>query len=39
MAIDIEESIEFINGKAHYVLCLYSPLINNQKAVVLIMGI
>ena len=39
MAIDIEEFTEFINGKARYVLCLYSPLINGQKAVVSIMGI
>src|SRR6266540_7035566 len=39
MAIDIEESTEFINGKAHYVLRLYGPLINGQKAVVSIMGI
>ncbi len=39
MAIDIEESTEFINGKARYVLRLYGPLINGQKAVVSIMGI
>src|SRR6266540_5643869 len=39
MTIDIKEFTEFINGKAHYVLRLYSPLINGQKAVVLIMGI
>src|SRR6266542_2004979 len=39
MAIDIEEFTEFINGKARYVLCLYSPIINGQKAVVSIMGI
>ena len=39
MAINIEESTEFINGKARYVLCLYGPLINGQKAAVSIMGI
>src|SRR6266540_388414 len=39
MAIDIEKSTEFINGKARYVLRLYSSLINGQKAVVSIMGI
>src|SRR6266498_1467925 len=39
MAIDIEKSTEFINGKAHYILHLYGPLINGQKAVVSIMGI
>src|SRR6266498_1916633 len=39
MAIDIEESTKFINGKAYYVLHLYGSLINGQKAVVSIMGI
>jgi len=39
MAIDIEESTEFINSKARYILRLYGPLINGQKAVVSIMGI
>ena len=39
MAIDIEKSTEFINSKAYYVLHLYGPLINGQKAVVSIMGI
>jgi len=39
MAINIEETIEFINGKACYVLHLYDLLINDQKAVVLIMRI
>jgi len=37
--INIEKSTEFINGKAYYVLHLYGPLINGQKAVVSIMGI
>ncbi|RIB22902.1 hypothetical protein C2G38_2033212 [Gigaspora rosea] len=39
MAIDVEESTEFTNGQAWYVLRLYGPLINGQKAVVSIMGI
>ncbi|CAB4377740.1 unnamed protein product [Rhizophagus irregularis] len=39
MAVDVEESTEFINGNACYILRLYGPLINGQKAVVSIMGI
>ncbi|RIB21396.1 hypothetical protein C2G38_2176725 [Gigaspora rosea] len=39
MAVDVEESTEFINGQAWYILCLYGPLINGQKAVVSITGI
>ncbi|CAG8485971.1 1028_t:CDS:1 [Dentiscutata heterogama] len=39
MAIDMEESTKFTNGQAWYVLRLYSPLINSQKAVVSITGI
>ncbi|CAG8615650.1 11663_t:CDS:1, partial [Cetraspora pellucida] len=39
MAIDVEESTEFTNSQAWYVLHLYGPLINGQKAVVLITGI
>ncbi|CAG8788117.1 11415_t:CDS:1, partial [Dentiscutata erythropus] len=39
MAIDVEESTEFTNGQAWYVLRLYGPLINSQKAVVSITGI
>ncbi|RIB11813.1 hypothetical protein C2G38_2202420 [Gigaspora rosea] len=39
MAVDIEESTEFINGQACYILRLYGPLINRQKAVVSITGI
>ncbi|CAB4397724.1 unnamed protein product [Rhizophagus irregularis] len=36
MAVNIEESTEFKNGQAWYVLRLYSPLINGQKAVITI---
>ena len=39
MAVDVEESTKFINGQAWYVLRLYGPLINGQKAVVTISGI
>src|SRR5687767_10033421 len=39
MAVDVEESTKFINGQAWYVLRLYGPLINGQKAVVSILGI
>ncbi|CAB5149739.1 unnamed protein product [Rhizophagus irregularis] len=36
MAVNIEESTEFKNGQAWYVLRLYGPLINGQKAVITI---
>ncbi|RIB08840.1 ribonuclease H-like domain-containing protein [Gigaspora rosea] len=39
MAVDVEESTEFINSQAWYILRLYGPLINGQKAVVSITGI
>ncbi|CAB5186435.1 unnamed protein product [Rhizophagus irregularis] len=39
MAVDVEESTEFKNGQAWYVLRLSGPLINGQKAVVTITGI
>ncbi|CAG8759098.1 13624_t:CDS:1, partial [Dentiscutata erythropus] len=39
MAIDVQESTEFTNGQAWYVLRLYGPFINGQKAVVSITGI
>ena len=39
MPVDIEESNEYINQTPHYVLRLYGPLINGQKAVVTITGI
>ncbi|CAG8566511.1 14120_t:CDS:2 [Dentiscutata erythropus] len=39
MAIDVEESTKFTNSQAWYVLRLYSPLINGQKAAVSIIGI
>jgi len=39
MAVDIEESTKFINSKVRYILHLYGPLINGQKAIVSIMGI
>ncbi len=28
ITVNIEKSTKFINGNAHYVLCLYGPLIN-----------
>src|SRR4051812_22640410 len=34
MAVDVKESTKFINGQTWYVLRLYGPLINDQKAVV-----
>ncbi|RIB10232.1 hypothetical protein C2G38_2250893 [Gigaspora rosea] len=39
MAVDVEESTEFINSQPWYILRLYGPLINGQKAVVSITGI
>ena len=39
MPTDIEESNEYINGTPYYILRLYGPLINGQKAVVTITGI
>ncbi|RIB01390.1 ribonuclease H-like domain-containing protein [Gigaspora rosea] len=39
MPIDIEETNEYINRNPYYVLRLYGPLINGQKAVVTITGI
>ncbi|CAJ0895910.1 12354_t:CDS:2 [Entrophospora sp. SA101] len=39
MPVAIEESNEYINNIAHYVLRLYGSLINGQKAVVTITGI
>ncbi|RIB19688.1 ribonuclease H-like domain-containing protein [Gigaspora rosea] len=39
MAIDHEGSSKKINGKYHYVLCLFGTLINGQKAVVILLGI
>ncbi|RIB03758.1 hypothetical protein C2G38_2049015 [Gigaspora rosea] len=39
MPVDIEEAREYINQIPYYVLRLYGPLINGQKAVVTITGI
>ncbi|RHZ81912.1 hypothetical protein Glove_117g250 [Diversispora epigaea] len=39
MAVDFEGSSEKIGEKNYYVLCLYGPLINNQKAIVILTGI
>ncbi|PKY43459.1 DNA/RNA polymerase [Rhizophagus irregularis] len=39
MPVDIEETKEYINQIPHYVLRLYGPLVNGQKAVVTLTGI
>ena len=39
MPVDIEEAKEYINNIPHYILRLYGPIINGQKAVVTITGI
>jgi hypothetical protein len=39
MPVDVEETNDYIYNVAHYVLRLYGPLINGQKAVVTITGI
>ena len=39
MPVDVEETNDYNYGIAHYVLRLYGPLINGQKAVVTITGI